>query len=423
MFFMVELHTFDNGMRLIVEKMRGAKTVACFVDINVGSAYDEPDKMGMAHLVEHLMFSSTKKRTNIEIRADFDKIKTIVNASTSIHHTRFYIKNISEYFETSFEILGDMLSNTLFLKSNIRREKKIVTDEILTNSDMNSTVLTEALYRRFFKNTSLSNLILGTNETLANISRNDILTYFEKYYVPQNMVISFAGDISLARAKALVSKYIKVKPTDEPLEILAFSEWNHMPEKEFVSIEKDVNQCKVEIMIPAYNSSSELSETQSFLVSILNGSSGRLFKRIREELGLVYHISSYFMDFYNCGIIGINFSTSKKNLEHALREINNILNNIKINGVTKEEVAIEKIKAKVYMLSQAEQTISVAGGNSMDRIKHNRNYSIPELRAIYEQITVDNVNDVARKVLDSDNILCGVLGKECDSSIFDILDF
>ena len=113
---MIETFNYKNGIRVAVEHIPTAKTISCFFDFNAGSIYEKSNEYGIAHLIEHLMFSGTKTRNKAKIRTDLDNIGTIFNASTSISKTRFYIKNIVEYFETGFSFAIFGCENRVFCK-------------------------------------------------------------------------------------------------------------------------------------------------------------------------------------------------------------------------------------------------------------------------------------------------------------------
>ena len=154
---MIETFNYKNGIRVAVENIPTAKTISCFFDFNAGSIYEKANENGIAHLIEHLIFSGTPTRNKAQIRTDLDNIGTIFNASTSISKTRFYIKNIVEYFETGFSIYADLLQNTIFSANCISKEKNIVKDEIIRYKDINHDVLAEATRAVYFRGTGYDN--------------------------------------------------------------------------------------------------------------------------------------------------------------------------------------------------------------------------------------------------------------------------
>ena len=133
---MISTKQLDNGITLNVEEIKGAKTISCFFAFKVGSLYENETNFGICHLLEHILFCGTKNRSSEQIKEDFNNCGTIFNGSTGVYHTRFYIKNIVDFFEKSFEIMADMISNPSFNKNEFIKEKKVVFEEMLRYKDI-----------------------------------------------------------------------------------------------------------------------------------------------------------------------------------------------------------------------------------------------------------------------------------------------
>ena len=417
---MIETFNYKNGIRVAVEHIPTAKTVSCFFDFNAGSIYEKSNEYGIAHLIEHLMFSGTKTRNKAKIRTDLDNIGTIFNASTSISKTRFYIKNIVEYFETGFSIYADILQNTLFSQPNIAKEKKIVKDEIIRYKDINHDVLAEATRGVYFKGTGYDNNILGTSESLDAITRSQIVNFYKSRYTPNNMIVSFAGNITSAKAKKLLDTYL----TEEFLsrkssEYVEYKDQIYVPTKDIAVTNKKAEQCQVMIKFPAPNCLNNMYYATYILANILGAdSSSRLFKVIREDYGLVYNISCYLEECPIGGIINIYFATSYENVELALSLIKQELMKIRKYGVKDSELEFEKQKLKISLLTNSEDTLSCAVGNAIDLFKHHKCFDIEDAVAQFVNVTKKQVNDAAKVFLNTSNACFGILGTKVNSKIF-----
>lgn len=419
---MVEIKTLDNGLKIMLEKMDNAKTASCFIGIKVGSIYEKANSLGISHLLEHVLFCGSKKRSGAKVKEDLSKISTIYNGSTASTFTRFYVKNIKEYFEESFSILADTISNPKFDSEQIEKEKNVVTDEILRYEDMNSEVLKNTLYEKYYSKSNLKQLPLGNAESVKKISKQQLIDYYATYYVPNNIVITFAGNLSMDEVVKFTKKHFSIanKKANEKLINYSFIKSDYVPEKQNISIQKNVQQATIRILMPAPNCKDDDYYAFVILSSILGGnSSSRLYQKIRDKLGYVYSINTYAVNDYHSGVLVIQFATAPKNIEHALNEIKTILTDLKTNGVTKAELNAEKLKSKITIINQSEQTISIAGNNNMDMLEQNKVFSNEETLRILEKLTIKDIYNVANKVLNHEHLVCGVLSDNLKENIFD----
>lgn len=417
---MIETYTYKNGIRLAVENIPQAKTISCFFDFNAGSVYEKEDENGIAHLIEHLLFSGTKKRNKFKIRNDLDNINTIFNASTSISKTRFYIKNIVEFFEDAFEVYADILQNTTFNISNIKKEKSIVEDEIIRYKDINHDVLNEATKLAYFKGTGYDKVILGTKSSLEKITRKQIVNFYNSHYTPNNLIVSFAGKITMQEAKELLKKYL----TEEFLnrKNTEYNEYKNqifVPTKNFVAVNKKAEQCQVLLKFPAPNCLNNMYYATNILVSILGGdASSRLFKSVRENYGLVYNISCYLEECPIGGVINIYFATAQDNVPKALEIIKAELEKVIKNGVSETELNHEKLKFKISLLTSSEDSLSCSAGNAIDFFKYNKCFEIEDAVETYSKVTKKEIKEVAKLFLNTKNFVGGILGTKVNTKIF-----
>lgn len=417
---MIETYTYKNGIRLVVENIPQAKTISCFFDFNAGTFYEKENENGIAHLIEHLLFSGTKKRNKFQIRNDLDNINTIFNASTSISKTRFYIKNIVEFFENAFEVYMDILQNTTFNSKNIEKEKNIVKDEIIRYKDINHDVLNEATKLAYFKGTGFDKVILGTEESLDKITRKQIVNFYKTHYTPNNMIISFAGKITLKEAKDLLKKYLTEEFLNRPNN--PYNEYKneiYVPSKNIVAVNKKAEQCQILLKFPAPNCLNSMYYATNILVSILGGdASSRLFKSVRENYGLVYNISCFLEECPIGGVLNIYFATGINNVEKALEIIKQELIKIKNVGVSENELTHEKQKIKIALLTDSEDSLSCAAGNAVDFFKYNKCFEIEDAVKAYSNVTKKEVKEVAKLFLNTNNFVAGVLGTKVNAKIF-----
>ena len=417
---MIETYTFKNGIRLAVENMPYAKTLSCTFDFNAGTLYEKDDESGIAHLIEHLIFAGTKKRNKFQIRNELDNINTIFNAQTTITKTRFYIKNIKEYFETAFDVMMDVLQNSTFSLSNIEKEKDIVKDEIIRYKDINTDIISEATRSAFFSGTGYDKTILGTNESLDKITRKQILNFYKTRYTPNNLVVSFAGNITLKEAKNMLIKYFSDEfITRSKSDFEEYKNQIHIPNKKVVCVNKKAEQCQILLKFPAPNCLNNMYYATNILTSILGGdASSRLFKSVREKYGLVYSISCFLEECPIGSVINIYFATSYNNVEKALDVIKQELELIRKVGIKEQELSHEKQKLKISLLTDSEDGLSCSIGNAIDMHKYNKCFDIEDVVNEYSSVTKKQIKEVATLFLNTKHSVFGILGTKVNSKIF-----
>lgn len=409
---MISTKQLDNGITINVEEIKGAKTISCFFAFKVGSLYENETNFGICHLLEHILFCGTKNRSSEQIKEDFNNCGTIFNGSTGVYHTRFYIKNIVDFFEKSFEIMADMISNPSFNKNEFIKEKKVVFEEMLRYKDIPNEELYKECIKHFYANSNLKNLPIGEPSTLTNLSVEDVKKFYQENYTTENCIISFAGNINFNSAKKLVEKYVKLNFGKPKINVLPFTKSNHTIKSEVVQIQKAVNQSLVKIFFVAPNSKDENYFPFIMLANILGGgTSSLLYKHLRDKLGLVYSINASTLNNYNSGALIINFATKEENVTTAINEICTLIKKLISKGFDTKLLEIEKLKAKINYVSASEQSITIAGSNNIDLIE---NGQIIPYTTILEKLNAISLNDVKRQaeqIFKNKNCLIGIISK------------
>ncbi len=200
----------ENGLRIVVEEMPYMKSVAIVFGIGVGSRYEVQKYQGISHLIEHMLFKGTNKRkSTLEISQVIEGIGGEINASTSKETTHLYAKVPQKQFQTAFGVLADIILNSLMREEDLHKEKNVIIEEIKKYQDIPEELVEILLDRIMWKNHPLGRSILGDKKRVSNIQREDILSYINKFYRPNNLVISVAGNIKTAEVIMQVEKYFK----------------------------------------------------------------------------------------------------------------------------------------------------------------------------------------------------------------------
>ncbi|MGC8978503.1 M16 family metallopeptidase [Caldisericum sp.] len=392
----LEISISKNGIRYFVEENHTFPSVSLGVFVKSGSRY-ETDKLGIAHFIEHMVFKETKKRSSFEISKAIEGLGGEINAYTSSEYTLFYVKLLQKDIEVGFDVLSDILTNPTFNKELLEKEREVILEEIYEfYDDPQDICQTEAL-RSLWGDSPLSRNPLGTEESVRSITYEDIVSYFENFFVKGNIFISAVGDIDRLKAEELVERYFK-----------DFKEGNKDINAETVSYKfldinypKETAQLHLAITLKGEKSFTHESYLHSIFTVALGGNmSSRLFQKLREEHGLVYTIYAYPVRLVDTGGTVIYASTLPKYEKVAKEIIFEELNSVKEKGFTHDEF----VNAKNYLLGSMilglESTSSRMQKNGVSGLMQGYIRSVEAIIKEIEGIEKDEFDSYLKNLLD-----------------------
>ncbi len=208
----LEFSILENGMEVIYVENHANPVIASVVIVKTGVRNETPDINGASHYLEHLLFNGTKKRTQKQLYDEMDFIGGYNNAHTDWDYTDFMVLAPKEHFETALDIQADMLFNSTLLPEKFKKERKIVLEEIARDLTQPSYRAEEFFNSIYFKGTMYAYPVLGSYESLANTTRDEVFRYYKSHYVPNNMVAVIIGDFFTPDMKKVVKKYFGPYP-------------------------------------------------------------------------------------------------------------------------------------------------------------------------------------------------------------------
>jgi predicted Zn-dependent peptidase len=197
----------NNGLIIISEFVPNISSFAAGICVNVGSRDDYDDKKGLAHFMEHSAFRHTKNRTAKQIANEFENLGAYSNAFTTKDITCYYVRAMTEHFAETFKLISDVATNTKFVKKEIEKEKLIILEEIKSYEDDPEEHICDLIDTLVFADTSLSSPIIGSQQSVINITISDLEKFHSEFYYPANMIIAVVGNIEHNEIIKLANKY------------------------------------------------------------------------------------------------------------------------------------------------------------------------------------------------------------------------
>ncbi len=347
---------FDNGLKLIINKMDGFVSVSCGVLVKTGSINESEKDNGISHFIEHVMFKGTKNRTAFEISDHIDRIGAQINAFTSKELTCYYTKSTGEHLENSLEVLSDIFFNSVFDSNELEKEKGVIIEEINMSEDTPEELCLDLLAKSYYGNTGLGQTILGPEKNIKRFTREDVKKYMDKYYTADNVVISLSGDLDVEKAEQLVEKYFAQNFKNK--KCAAQKKAKIVPAQSLYK-SKRIEQTHLGFAMQGFSMHDNKGDAASIANIILGGGmSSRLFQKIREELGLAYSVYSYGSQYKDNGVIEICAGVNTAQRDLAAEAIIAEVKKFKNDGITEQEFLRGKEQIKSAFIMGRESTSS-----------------------------------------------------------------
>jgi len=399
----------DNGLRVITSTMPHTRSVCLAFLVGAGSCYENDREAGISHFAEHMYFKGTKRRpTAKEISQDVEGVGGIINAGTDKEMTVFWCKVADAHFPVALDVLSDLLCNSRFDSNDIEQECRVIIEEINMNMDIPQQRVNMLIDELLWPNQPLGREIIGSKETVASTTREQMLRYIRHQYLPNDTVISIAGNIqpdeALARIEAL------------------FHDWSvgQVSEGYVTNSRQDTPRLRIE-----HKNSEQVHlclgvhgfsrfHPRRFALDLLNtafgvGMSSRLFTEIRENKGLAYDIHSYVEHFLNSGSFAIYAGVDTNKAETAIATIVEEMGKLR-QGIAADELRRAKELSKGRLQLRLEDSQNVALWLGGQELLRREILDIDQVISIIEAITEDELKQVAQEILVDNGLNLAVVG-------------
>lgn len=413
---MPKYHTFPSGLRLYFERKTCTKSIAVGVFVGVGSANEDNDTSGLAHMLEHLNFKGTKRRSAFEIANEMDNKGIQINAFTSKSYTCYYTVGMAKYADNCVEMLSDILLNSTYTEENINKEKGVIIEEINMYEDDGEDLCYEKMNKIFYGKAPYARPILGSIDNINKFRRQDIVSFVNKWYVPKNTVISIVGNLKKEEVIDLAEKYFEKNYKNEVFDSQVLKKFR-THSKEIYTI-KPNEQANVCIRFPSYNLRHK-RDYAPFLVGYMlgGGMSSRLFQRIREQMGLVYSIGSSPTHYYNNGFFDISFATSPCQVEQAIVAIREVILEVVKNGFTvaEHQKAVAQFMTSLIMGEESAADCMRIAGRSI--IQLDKVITFRKCQKALEKISNDDIIAAVNKIFNFDKCSISYVGQDINKKL------
>jgi predicted Zn-dependent peptidase len=416
-----KLDTLGNGLRVLTAPMESSQSVTCAVMLAAGSRYETEDTNGIAHFAEHMFFKGTERRpTARDISKEIDAIGGEFNAFTGKEYTGYYVKCAAGSRDIALDVLVDMLRNSKFDSDEIEREKGVIIEEMNmyydTPRDFISGVYEELLYG----DQPLGWDIIGRKETVRGATRDTFTSYVDHWYRPARMVLGVGGNLGddlLGRAEELLGD-LTAADTGEPQPVQLSTNG-----KSQVKVHtKQSDQAHICLGVHSY----PLEHPDRYILQVLStvlggGMSSRLFTEVRERRGLAYYVYGLNHSYTDAGTLYAQAGVDINRIDDAVTTIATELRKIADESVPQDELDKSKSFVKGRFVLQLETSQGLIMFGLRREVLEGQTPDPEEILAQIDKVTVEEVQRVARDVIEQRGMNLAVIGPFDDAERFEKL--
>ena len=403
-------YKLDNGQTVIIKEVHDNPIVTIDTWIKTGSINETDKNNGVAHFLEHLFFKGTTKHP----AGEFDKILetkgAITNAATSKDFTHYYITIPSKDFETAMDLHADMLMNPLIPRKELEKERKVVIEEIAKTNDNPENKLYENMIKGFYVNHPYKRKVIGKKEVIENISREEILDFYKRWYNPSNMITVVVGDVNTQNALNAIKKNFNRKET---------SKCQKPSYKKDKNIEKQIqidakDKVKTGYMMIGFRGVPQENRGDSYALDVLatilgDGRSSKLYQAVKEQKQLAYSISAGHASMKDDSLVFIRANFIPANKDKVKKAIFDEINKVRNGNIDEQEISTAKSIIERDTFYSRESTSNIANELGYTTLVYGDSKYYDEYIANIKKVTKADIVNASKKYLNPNHAVISVM--------------
>ncbi len=402
--FDVKRHFLDNGLEVITIK-KDTKITSINVGIKVGSLYEEINEKGISHFIEHMLFKGTKTRTYEKLNDELEFLGGEYNAYTDYTSTVYTISCLEEEIKNAINILGDMIINPSFNSDELEKERGVILAEMRASKDDIEDLSFKRTNEIAFNKNPLKYDVAGLEENVKAYNREDLLNYYNKYYLPNNALITMVSSYDHNEALEEIKKVFANWKMGEKIN-KSFVKENNLP-KSVTTIKDNMEQNTIVYLYTFYDLSKDLELPLRILNHRLGESSNSLlFREVREKRGLAYDIYTSIDMTNNVKTLYIYTAVGEEDLNSAIEAIDETIISVKNGNLEIGERDLELMKKvhKTAVISTLEDPSELCNYMLHQALDREDIYEFVDDMEKLNGLDINKIHEVANTVLNNPTI-------------------
>lgn len=385
-----------NGTRVVCEPMEHVRSVAVGCWVEAGGVFEGEREHGVAHLLEHLVFKGTRRRTARDIARDIEGRGGTLGAFTEKEFCCYYAVVLDDHLEIAVDVLADLLLHHEYDGEQLAKEKGVVLEEISDLEDTPEDLVHELIARGLWPDHPVGTGLLGSRESVATMTAEDVRAFWRRRYTPSTVTVAAAGSVDPDRLRGFLDRWLVFGENGQPQGDLPA-----LPSRRELLLIEQRPLAQVHLLVGS-RTDGVLAETR-FPLLVLNAALGggmgsRLFQNIRETHGLVYSVYSNVSQLRDTGMLGVYLATDPSRLPEAAALVARELGFMCAEGITEQELAEAKEQIKGSLVLSQESTSSRMTRLATHEIYFGRHMGLDETLACIDAVTLPQVVEIARRL-------------------------
>ncbi len=390
----VEVTRLSSGLAVVTDRMPHLESASLGVWIGSGSRNERPDEHGISHLLEHMAFKGTRRRSARQIAEEIEAVGGDLNAATSVESTAYYARVLKADVPLALDVLSDILSEPTFDPTELRREQNVIVQEIGATEDTPDDLVFDRLQETAFPQQAVGRSILGTPETVRSFTPAGLRAYLTRHYRAPGMIVAAAGAVEHAAIVAEAEKRF----TGFGGAVAAKPDAAHFRGGSLVE-SRDLEQVHIALALQGVPVRDEqLYSLQVFTNVLGGGMSSRLFQEVREQRGLCYTISAFHMPYSDTGLFALYAGTDEADAPELMRVVIAETANA-TETIDETEVARAKAQLKAGLLMALESSEARLGQLARQMLAYGRPIPVEEIVTKVDAVTVESARAAGRMLI------------------------
>lgn len=399
----IQVTTLDNGVRVVTDHMPSVESASVGIWVRAGARYEPAEVNGVAHLLEHMLFKGTHRRSAQEIAETVESVGGHINAYTAREITAYYAKVLKDDVGLAVDVIADILRNSLFDEDELTRERSVVLQEIGQAHDTPDDVVFDMFQGTAFPDQPLGRPVLGRPEIVGGMSREALVGFHARHYRGGALVLAAAGNVGHEALVALAEQHLGDVPpgSPDPLEAAGYAGGDAREARDLEQVHLVMGFRGAPVGTDDYYALSLLSNLFG------GGMSSRLFQEIRERRGLVYSIDTFVSAFSDDGVLGIYAGTGAELLTEFVPALCGEITRL-AGSLSEVEIERARVQIKSNLLMAMESTGARSERAGQQMLLYDRIVPADELVAKIEGVTRESLVRVAERTFASTPSLASV---------------
>ncbi|MDB5642638.1 MAG: peptidase domain protein [Hyphomicrobiales bacterium] len=399
----IEITTLPSGLRIITDSMRDLETASLGVWIGAGSRHESESEHGLSHLLEHMAFKGTTRRSARAIAEEIEAAGGDLNAATSSETTAYYARVLASDTGLALDILGDILTQSTFDAQELEREKGVIVQEIGAAEDTPDDLVFDLFTDAAFPDQPIGRTILGTPERVSRFDRSSIETYLARHYAAPSSIVAAAGAVEHQRI---------VDEASEHFSALGATAAAAPEPARYVGGEKKLRRKLEQTHVVVGFQGCSFHNLEEYALTVFTnavggGMSSRLFQQVREERGLAYSIYSFHWPYADTGLFGFYAATAPGDVAELMPVA---LDCLREAADTLSEAEMDRAKAqmKVAQLTALESSSARAEQIARQHLFYGRVLPREEIIGRIDALSLEEVRHAGRRALSTAPTLAAI---------------